>query len=76
MPTVFFRQMRSEPHPVPRFIVAEGAGTGGTHSATIGRCKFMPGYDTQLGGWIRKILKSLPYWQDMTLHYAARWAVN
>ncbi len=30
-----FRQMRNEPHPVPRFIVMS-AGTGGT-SATIGR---------------------------------------
>lgn len=41
-----FRQMRNEPHPVPRFIVMS-AGTGGT-SATIGRYIRCQGYDTQL----------------------------
>ncbi|VEA27659.1 lyase [Salmonella enterica subsp. enterica] len=41
-----FRQMRNEPHPVPRFIVMS-AGTGGT-SATIGRYIRSQGYDTQL----------------------------
>ncbi|MEA7538837.1 capsule biosynthesis GfcC family protein, partial [Salmonella enterica subsp. enterica serovar Virginia] len=37
-----FRQMRNEPHPVPRFIVMS-AGTGGT-SATIGRYIRCQGY--------------------------------
>ncbi|SQJ25886.1 lyase [Salmonella enterica subsp. enterica] len=36
-----FRQMRNEPHPVPRFIVMS-AGTGGT-SATIGALYSLPG---------------------------------
>ncbi len=41
-----FQQMKSEPHPIPRWIVV-GAGTGGT-SATIGRYLRHKGYDTQL----------------------------
>ena len=41
-----FEQMKSEPHPIPRWIVL-GAGTGGT-SATIGRHIRYTGYDTQL----------------------------
>ncbi|ECK3175371.1 PLP-dependent cysteine synthase family protein [Salmonella enterica] len=53
-----FRQMRNEPHPVPRFIVMS-AGTGGT-SATIGRYIRCQGYDTQL----MVVDVFLPYWQD------------
>ena len=41
-----FEQMRSEPHPVPRWIVV-GAGTGGT-SATIGRYIRYHGCTTEL----------------------------
>ncbi len=65
-----FRQMRNEPHPVPRFIVMS-AGTGGT-SATIGRYIRCQGYDTQLMVVDPENSVFLPYWQDATLHYAAR----
>jgi cysteine synthase A len=41
-----FAQMRSEPHPVPRWVVV-GAGTGGT-SATIGRYVRYRDYATRL----------------------------
>ena len=41
-----FEQMRTEPAPIPRWIVC-GAGTGGT-SATIGRFIRYMGYDTRL----------------------------
>ncbi|MEX9251888.1 PLP-dependent cysteine synthase family protein [Pseudenterobacter timonensis] len=41
-----YRQMRSEPHPVPAYVVMS-AGTGGT-SATIGRYIRCQGYDTRL----------------------------
>ena len=41
-----FKQMRAEPHPVPRWIVV-GAGTGGT-SATIGRYLRYQGHASQL----------------------------
>ncbi|ECE6745414.1 PLP-dependent cysteine synthase family protein [Salmonella enterica subsp. salamae] len=57
-----FRQMRNEPHPVPRFIVMS-AGTGGT-SATIGRYIRCQGYDTQLMVVDPENSVFLPYWQD------------
>lgn len=57
-----FRQMRNEPHPVPRFIVMS-AGTGGT-SATIGRYIRCQGYDTQLVVVDPENSVFLPYWQD------------
>lgn len=57
-----FRQMRNEPHPVPRFIVMS-AGTGGT-SATIGRYIRSQGYDTQLMVVDPENSVFLPYWQD------------
>ncbi len=69
-----FRQMRNEPHPVPRFIVMS-AGTGGT-SATIGRYIRCQGYDTQL--MVVDPENSVFYLTGRiaTLHYAARWAVK
>ncbi len=48
-----FRQMRNEPHPVPRFIVMS-AGTGGT-SATIGRYIRCRAMILSSWWWIRKI---------------------
>ncbi|EKO0250116.1 PLP-dependent cysteine synthase family protein, partial [Salmonella enterica] len=57
-----FRQMRNDPHPVPRFIVMS-AGTGGT-SATIGRYIRCQGYDTQLMVVDPENSVFLPYWQD------------
>lgn len=57
-----FRQMRNEPHPIPRFIVMS-AGTGGT-SATIGRYIRCQGYDTQLMVVDPENSVFLPYWQD------------
>lgn len=56
-----FRQMRNEPHPVPRFIVMS-AGTGGT-SATIGRYIRCQGYDTQLMVVDPENSVFLSYWQ-------------
>ncbi|WP_079773904.1 cysteine desulfhydrase [Salmonella bongori] len=56
-----FRQMRNEPHPVPRFIVMS-AGTGGT-SATIGRYIRYQGYDTQLMVVDPENSVFLSYWQ-------------
>lgn len=69
-----FRQMRNEPHPVPRFIVMS-AGTGGT-SATIGRYIRCQGYDTQLMVVDPENSVFLPYWQDRDASLRSRWAVR
>lgn len=69
-----FRQMRNEPHPVPRFIVMS-AGTGGT-SATIGRYIRCQGYDTQLMVVDPENSVFLPYWQDRDASLRSRWAVK
>ncbi len=69
-----FRQMRNEPHPVPRFIVMS-AGTGGT-SATIGRYIRCRAMILSSWWWIRKIPSFYLTGRIATLHYAARWAVK
>nr|WP_318382529.1 PLP-dependent cysteine synthase family protein [uncultured Enterobacter sp.] len=62
-----FRQMKSEPNPVPSWIVMS-AGTGGT-SATLGRYIRCQSYDTQLMVVDPQNSVFLDYWQqrDITL---------
>lgn len=57
-----FRQMQSEPNPVPSYIVMS-AGTGGT-SATIGRYIRCQGYDTKLMVVDPQNSVFMDYWQS------------
>jgi cysteine synthase A len=57
-----FRQMQSEPNPIPAHIVMS-AGTGGT-SATIGRYIRCQGYDTRLMVVDPQNSVFLDYWQS------------